>query len=111
MSSEPLYGIVPGHGPVIENKALEKINEYLTHRTQREEQILQALIALRDNRRVESDAWTSTWELVSLVYPPLVWFVKISAQWNIQHHLDKLLQEGKVSKKFPDLWKANNMVQ
>jgi endoribonuclease LACTB2 len=97
--------IYPGHGPVIMNKAIDKIDEYLSHRNHREEQILAALRTIHDSRE-SFGGWISSWELVSRVYGdglPLI--IMISALGNLNHHLHKLHREGQVDSKAPALWR------
>lgn len=92
--------IYPGHGPVITQNALGKIEEYIHHRLTREQQIQDALTGL--NHR-----WISSFSLVPMVYGKLPVGVYLSAQSNLRHHLQKLQREGKVSYKWPDLWKEH----
>jgi len=100
----PISVIYPGHGPTIigATETLKKVDEYLSHRQLREEQVLHVLA------KQEKSKLISTWELVDLVYttPRLTaFFVRISAQFNLHHHLEKLLEEQKVIKVWPDLWR------
>lgn len=90
--------IYPGHGPVIRQTALQKIEEYIHHRNARELQILKEL----QSAEVEQ----TSMELVGKVYGKLPLGVIVSAQANLLHHLDKLKKEGKVSFTHPDLWGA-----
>jgi glyoxylase-like metal-dependent hydrolase (beta-lactamase superfamily II) len=95
-----IKAIYPGHGPVISEDVTGKVDSYIEHRAMRERQILAQLSALKPNGE-----WISTWELMNKVYPSLAAYVKVSAQWNVLHHLDKLNGEGIVETKFPDLWR------
>jgi glyoxylase-like metal-dependent hydrolase (beta-lactamase superfamily II) len=99
-SSIALHTIYPGHGPVVRNSGLEKIDDYLNHRGQREETIMQVFA---DNR---GQRYFTSWELVDLVYvsPRLNFVIKLAAQGNLNHHLLKLKSEGRVRCQFPDLW-------
>jgi endoribonuclease LACTB2 len=112
--------IYPGHGKVIKGNALEKVDEYIAHRMQREEQIYQVLVAEQQkqkqhsNSRVQSSdnpqraaggAGLTSWEIVGRVYGPISFFVKVSAQWNVLHHLTKLEKEGKAVCEWPDTWR------
>lgn len=99
----PLTTIYPGHGPAIQgaSQALAKVDEYLSHRQLREDQLLAVLGA-------QIGTSTTTWDLVDKIYttPKLTsFFVRVSAQFNIHHHLEKLLAENKVSKVWPDSWR------
>ncbi len=80
-----LSRIYPAHGPVID-RPKEKIEEYIAHRRDREEQILKALRA--GDRTIP--------EIVARVYvdtPPVLHAV---AQLSVQSHLIKLEREGRV---------------
>ena len=94
-----------GHGPVIRNEALKKVDEYIEHRNVREQQILHALKKRMAGSRSGNDGWVCSWDLVADVYPPLPLFVRVSAQWNLSHHLAKLLVEKRVCTQFPDMWR------
>lgn len=95
--------IYPGHGPVILHGAIDKVNEYISHRSERESQIIASLKAVDD-----SPDWLSSFELVDLIYGKKSFIIKLSALMNIAHHLDKLRREGLVIVKFPHLWKLNS---
>ena len=80
-----LVRIYPAHGPVIENPK-EKIEEYIAHRLQREEMILEALRA--GDRTIPA--------IVARVYvdtPPALHPV---AQLSVESHLLKLEREGRL---------------
>ena len=53
--------------------------------------------------------YKSSWEIMLLVYGKLPLFVQFSAQSNCLHHLEKLLEEKKVSRKWPYLWTINTV--
>jgi ribonuclease/clavin/mitogillin len=78
----------PGHGPVIED-GYAKILEYITHRKQREKQVLDVLAQPKD-----AD-WTSR-EIVEVIYkdyPESLWD---PAELGILKILDKLQEESRV---------------
>jgi glyoxylase-like metal-dependent hydrolase (beta-lactamase superfamily II) len=78
----------PGHGPVIEDGPA-KILEYITHRKQREKQVLDVLAQPKD------DGWTSM-EIVKVIYkdyPENLW---APAERGIVQILEKLRKESKV---------------
>ena len=90
-----------GHGPVILNGGIAKVDEYIKHREIREQQVLSSL--------AESPAWISSWMIMQSVYkqdiPKMPFIIQLSAQNSALHHLEKLLAEGQVERSWPDLWR------
>ncbi|KAG6612824.1 beta-lactamase-like protein [Phytophthora cinnamomi] len=82
--------IYPGHGPVVKD-APAKILEYITHRQQREDEVLDVL--KKHNDRQEG---LSMSEIVDEVYEPLPYFLQFSARKAVDKHLQKLLTEHRV---------------
>jgi glyoxylase-like metal-dependent hydrolase (beta-lactamase superfamily II) len=100
-----ITSIFPGHGPVLSSSVIEKVDEYIAHREERERQIVDYL----RSHCTPTMSWRSSWEVMSNIYPstlPLI--VKMSAQYNVQHHLSKLVVDGVVTSAWPDLWKVTN---
>ena len=86
----------PGHGPVIEDGP-RKINEYVKHRRQREQQVLDVLAQDRKN------GWMSM-DLVKVIYkdyPQNLWG---PAEKGVIQILDNLKGEGKVAKDDKGSW-------
>lgn len=81
--------LYPGHGPVIEN-GIEKIKEYVNHRMERENQIVELLT----NGTKES--WTPT-EIVEVLYKGYPESLHMHAARGIVLHLLKLQKDGKVT--------------
>jgi glyoxylase-like metal-dependent hydrolase (beta-lactamase superfamily II) len=80
--------IYPGHGPVV-LRALAKLDEYLDHRTMREEQILTAL----------GDASRTPEELVTEIYADYPPELHELAARSVLAHLLKLEVEGRADKR------------
>jgi glyoxylase-like metal-dependent hydrolase (beta-lactamase superfamily II) len=80
--------IYPGHGPVV-LRALAKLDEYLDHRTMREEQILTAL----------GDASRTPEELVTEIYADHPPELRELAARSVLAHLLKLEVEGRADKR------------
>jgi len=76
--------LLPGHGPIVDDPAA-LIDEYIAHRRQREQQILQAI--LEGARSVEA--------IVSRVYPALPASLSDAAADSVRAHLKKLRDEGR----------------
>ncbi|KAH6637665.1 beta-lactamase-like protein [Boeremia exigua] len=86
----------PGHGPVIKDGP-GKINEYIKHRRQREQQVLAVLATEREG------GWTSM-EIVKVIYkdyPENLWE---PAERGVIQILEKLKGEGKVVKESKGTW-------
>ncbi|XP_011877719.1 PREDICTED: beta-lactamase-like protein 2 [Vollenhovia emeryi] len=80
--------IYPGHGPVLDDP-LPRIQYYIKHRQQREEEILRMLQEGSDKSMTEMD-------IVKQIYkgtPEKLW---LAAAFTVGHHLRKLQKEGKV---------------
>ena len=78
--------LCPGHGQVI-NNGRARVQWYIRHRTEREEQVLAAL----------ASGVESVDEIVTAVYPRnLRRNLRSAAARNVRTHLDKLTEEGRV---------------
>eukprot|EP00475_Leptophrys_vorax_P008094 TRINITY_DN15194_c0_g1_i1.p1 TRINITY_DN15194_c0_g1~~TRINITY_DN15194_c0_g1_i1.p1 ORF type:complete len:325 (-),score=85.29 TRINITY_DN15194_c0_g1_i1:59-1033(-) len=88
--------IYPGHGPVVTN-AQRKITEYIDHRFLREKQIIEVF------QKNKSKQLTSL-QIARLVYGKIPLQNMASAQWNVLHHLDKLVKDKLIKNELLDLW-------
>jgi len=91
--------IYVGHGPHTETGALEKIESYIKHREEREKQIMSVLRKQRQN----SPPMTS-FQITRSVYGNISIFLLPSAHFNVEHHLQKLLEEKIVSRFLSYSW-------
>jgi glyoxylase-like metal-dependent hydrolase (beta-lactamase superfamily II) len=80
--------LYPGHGPVIQGKeATEKIQEYISHRQQREDEIAKVM--------TDAEGEVAAMDIVKVIYaryPQSLW---AAAERGVILHLEKLRDEGK----------------
>lgn len=81
--------IVPAHGPIIAD-AQAKIAEYIDHRMQREQQVMQVLEELPPGATIP--------EMVPLIYQDVDPKLHPIAAWTVEAHLLKLEREGLVER-------------
>lgn len=92
--------VYPGHGNII-GEPREKINFYIEHRMQREQQIMDVLSNNRKQAFGEND-------LVNMIYIDLNENLIKAAENNVNHHLKKLLKENRVVYK-NNLWQYREL--
>lgn len=86
----------PGHGPPLADGPA-KITEYIRHRRQREDQVVQTLRSKRaEVEASESNTWTPM-ELVKIIYSDVPETLHPAAAGGVTQILHKLQDEGKVS--------------
>jgi glyoxylase-like metal-dependent hydrolase (beta-lactamase superfamily II)/8-oxo-dGTP pyrophosphatase MutT (NUDIX family) len=85
--------LLPGHGPAVANP-YDKIDEYITHRLEREANILQA---------VREGASTPN-EIVARVYIDVNSKAHAMAERAVLAHLEKLIEDGLVRHDSPEDW-------
>lgn len=91
----------PGHGPVI-NDGPGKIAEYIEHRRQREEQVIQTM---------RSSTTTPAWlvdDIVKIIYHDVPVELHPAASQGILQILSKLTEEGRVQKVDAERWQLSN---
>ena len=94
LQSIDIAEIVPAHGPVITDPQA-KIQEYITHRMQREQQVLQALEATPDGATIP--------DMVQRIYVDVDPRLHPVAAHSVEAHLLKLERDGRV-KRNDDVW-------
>ncbi len=87
--------IVPAHGPTI-TEPQEKLTEYITHRMQREQQVIAALEVLPRGVKIP--------EIVEYIYTDVDPKLHEVAAWSVEAHLLKLEREGMAEKLEPEGW-------
>lgn len=85
----------PGHGAVIEDGPA-RIDEYLSHRQQREQEIVQALSGIGRE--------ATPMELVKVVYKDVPENLHVPAAGGVLQVLQKLAGDGKVARSGNDNW-------
>ncbi|CAN5501205.1 MBL fold metallo-hydrolase [soil metagenome] len=87
--SEPFSAVLPGHGPVVPD-AGAKIEEYIAHRLEREQQIVDAL--------AEHGPLTVD-DLAPHIYTEILPHLLPAGKATISMHLQKLVDEGRAKRK------------
>ncbi|KAF2155011.1 metallo-beta-lactamase superfamily protein [Myriangium duriaei CBS 260.36] len=82
----------PGHGPVLED-GKAKVQEYIKHRMEREQQILGVL---NDQPHDRDEGWTSM-EMVKVIYKDYPEHLHGPAEGSVMHVLKKLEREGRAT--------------
>lgn len=95
--------IYPGHGPVVENP-VPRIQYYIQHRQQREDQILNAL------KEHGNSTSMSEMDIVQIIYKETPQNLWPAAAVNVGHHLEKLLKENKVTGRTSE-WKISENIK
>lgn len=92
----------PGHGPVLEDGP-SKIMEYIEHRRQREQQVLETLRSDREGSD-SGGSWTPM-EMVQVIYKEVPEALHAAACGGLVQTLGKLEGEGKVVRTGADGWR------
>lgn len=79
--------ICPGHGPVIED-AVQRIEEYISHREERERQIIGVLSA---------GGTLTSWQIMERLYADVDPRLRRTADGNVRSHLRKLASEQRLT--------------
>ncbi|GAP85218.2 putative metallo-beta-lactamase domain protein [Rosellinia necatrix] len=95
----------PGHGPVLP-VAQAKVAEYISHRRQRELQVVETLGAAKGTSPLAAppDAWTPM-ELVKVIYRDVSEELHVPASYGVIQILKKLQAEDKVILEEGDRWR------
>lgn len=98
--------IYPGHGPHTNGRApaIAKIEEYITHRLDRETQIVHALEKLTSEAE-SSKTGITTRQIVEVIYAGLGIGVYMAADKPVTAHLVKLERDGRVSRDSIGNWR------
>ncbi|KAK4981372.1 hypothetical protein LTR66_010043 [Elasticomyces elasticus] len=92
----------PGHGPIIQD-GKAKIEEYIHHRKQREDQILDVLSSKEENGTSSSGGWKSA-DMVKIIYKEVPESLHAAAERGVLQVLEKLEKEGRVQCPEEGLW-------
>lgn len=98
--------IYPAHGPVVPD-AMAKIDEYIAHRLEREQQVLGAL----EKAASAPAASLSSAQIVREIYEELPFLLRLAAQKAVDKHLRKLEAERRVRRKAARGWFASPTYQ
>ena len=90
--------IYPGHGPLVED-GVAKLREYLDHRRQRVQQVVEALTTRGPSTIAE---------LVAAIYVGLAPNLAPMAGRNVAANLEKLAEEGTVALTAGDRWELTS---
>jgi glyoxylase-like metal-dependent hydrolase (beta-lactamase superfamily II) len=85
LRERPLRLLLPGHGPPVEDPAA-KLEEYISHRLDRERRLV---AALESGRRTVDELLDAVWDDAPAALRP-------AAAWTLAAHLDKLAAEGRL---------------
>jgi endoribonuclease LACTB2 len=102
----------PGHGPVIDDGP-SKILEYIRHRQQREDQVMQVLKSSKSTPGIEvkgnePDDWTSM-EIVKIIYKDVPENLHLPANGGVVQVLQKLeVEEKVVQNSKTERWRLKN---
>jgi glyoxylase-like metal-dependent hydrolase (beta-lactamase superfamily II) len=95
LQSIEIAKIVPGHGPEVLD-AQARLTEYITHRLQREQQVIEALHMLPSRATIPS--------IVEHIYVDVDPRLHPVAAWTVEAHLVKLEREGSVRRTAESGW-------
>jgi endoribonuclease LACTB2 len=89
----------PGHGPVIDD-GRARIVDYIKHRQQREEQVVEVLSSPKSAEETSQDKEAADWdsmEIVKVIYHDIPENLHVPAHGGVMQVLRKLQQEDKVA--------------
>lgn len=88
----------PGHGAVIDD-GRAKIKEYISHRQERENQVLDVL----KGEPASGEGWKSM-EVVKIIYKDYPEALHVPAEGGVLQVLDKLVKDGRVQEHGQSMW-------
>ena len=95
--------IYPGHGPILADGP-SKISEYISHRQQREDQVISTLRSNDPSTEASESRLWSPMELVKVIYADVPENLHLAAQGGVVQILQKLEREGKAAQE-DDRWR------
>lgn len=88
--------VYPGHGPVIDDGKV-RIGDYIQHRQQREEQVIEVLSSPRSSGETKDAAEWDSMEIVKVIYKDVPESLHVPAHGGVMQVLRKLQEEDRIA--------------